>query len=87
MKQHELLRLKTFVQDFLLKTRLDLKYSIQAASELLGINESLLVEYESGKKSPACYELLKILKKYQADLDTFALEVALMRIHSRSQKK
>lgn len=80
MRSRDCAQMRTFVQAFLLKTRLDLKCSLETAGQLLDINENVLAQYETGQKSPACCELLKILKKYQADLDQFALELATLQI-------
>lgn len=87
MKSRDCVQMRTFVQEFLLKTRLDLKCSLETAGRILDINENILAQYETGQKSPACCELLKILKRYQADLDQFALELATLQINQLKKRR
>lgn len=79
--------IRSFVQNWLVKARLDLKCSVESAAHLLELNEAVLSDYEAGKKTPAGYEMFRILKKYQADLDQFALELALLQVNINLNRK
>lgn len=87
MDSRHYLQIRNFVQNYLTETRLELKYSLDRAGRILNIDESVLEGYEKGKNSPSCHELFTILKKYQADLDQFALEFALLQIDALKQEQ
>jgi predicted transcriptional regulator len=73
-------RIRSFVQGWLVKSRVEIESSLEEAARLLELNEGILSDYEEGRKIPACYEMFRILKKYQIDMEKFAIELSLLQM-------
>ena len=71
MKEQKITLIKNFTKKFIRRSRLDVNYSLNQASQVLGIDISTLKKYEEGVESPPCNQLVFILAKYQANFTEF----------------
>lgn len=71
-------RIQQFIRQTLLRSRLKQGYSPQHASVSLGIDLDLLINYENGKSSPSCAELMRILKFYHVDVEELMFDIVLI---------
>lgn len=87
MNSQKKARIRSFVQGWLVKSRKDNERSLEEAAVLLQLNKETLSDYEAGRKIPAGNEILRILKKYQADLEKFAIELTLLQMNINLGRK